>query len=290
VTLELVQKQRKSAQTIHDIVSATRAIAAARMHDAQQALTSARRYHAVIVRAAEIALADLEAEPLRLDRGRTALLVVTAEQPLCGPLNQNVLTLAEKRRKELLQEGHVDLLVIGERGLRQLAAQNIVPDGGEPAATSLAGLRDVVKRLASVLSARYARGDLSALRVIYSRYVSVSEQVPTEEVILPPDFAALRLSAASRRRRYHHYLPSPSLLEGILAEYAFITLYRIAAEAYTSEQASRLVAMDAATRNTEHLLDDLRDLEQRERQGQITRQVLELIGARFAALDIHRGE
>ena len=283
MTLEQVQQERKFAQTIHDIVNATRAIAAGRMHDAQQALVGARRYQAVIMRAAEIALADLEAEPSRPDGRRTVLLVMTAEQPLCGSLNQNVLTLAEKRLHELGREGHVDLLVIGERGLRQLAAHIIVPTGGEPAATSLSGLHDVVKRVASTLNARYSAGNVSAIRVIYSRYVSVSEQVPTEEVILPPDFSTLRPSASSRRYHYYHYLPTPTLLEGILAEYAFITLYRIAAEAYTSEQAARLVAMDAATRNTEHLLDDLRNLEQRERQGQITRQVLELIGARFAA-------
>ncbi len=44
-----------------------------------------------------------------------------------------------------------------------------------------------------------------------------------------------------------------------------------------------LVAMDGATRNTERMLESLRDLERRERQGEITRQVLELIAARFAA-------
>jgi F0F1-type ATP synthase gamma subunit len=41
--------------------------------------------------------------------------------------------------------------------------------------------------------------------------------------------------------------------------------------------------MDASTRNTERMLETLRDLERRERQGEITAQVLELIGARFAA-------
>jgi len=283
MTLARVQQERKGAQTIHDIVNATRAIAAGRIHDAQQALAGARRYQAVVMHAAEIALTDLGAAPSRLDGHRTVLLVVTAEQPLCGSLNQNVLTLAERRLEELDREGHVDLLVIGTRGLRQLAAHNIVPAGGEPAATSLSGVRDVVMRVASDLNARYSAGNVSTVRVVYSRYVSVSEQVPTEEVILPPDLSALRLAASSRPHHYYHYLPTPVLLEGILAEYAFITLYRIAAEAYTCEQAARLVAMDAATRNTEHLLDDLRDLEQRERQGQITRQVLELIGARFAA-------
>ena len=73
----------------------------------------------------------------------------------------------------------------------------------------------------------------------------------------------------------------PVLLAGLVSEYAFISLYRMAADSYASEQASRLVAMDGATRNTEKMLDTLRDLERRERQGQITRQVLELIAARI---------
>jgi F-type H+-transporting ATPase subunit gamma len=65
--------------------------------------------------------------------------------------------------------------------------------------------------------------------------------------------------------------------------YAFISLYRIACDSFASEQASRLLAMDGATRNTERMVNHLLDLERRERQWEITRQVLELIAARFAA-------
>ena len=68
-----------------------------------------------------------------------------------------------------------------------------------------------------------------------------------------------------------------------MREYVFISLYLLAAESFASEQASRLVAMDSSTRNTEQMLETLNDHEQRERQGEITRQVMELIGARFAA-------
>ncbi len=81
---------------------------------------------------------------------------------------------------------------------------------------------------------------------------------------------------------YYRYLSVPVLLSGLISEYAFISLYRIAADSYASEQASRLVTMDGATRNTEKMVKALLALERRERQGQITRQVLELIGARFA--------
>ena len=72
------------------------------------------------------------------------------------------------------------------------------------------------------------------------------------------------------------------LLAGFISQYAFISLYRLLAESYTSEQASRLIAMDAATRNTQRLFESLVDLERRERQDEITRQVLELVASRFA--------
>jgi len=71
-------------------------------------------------------------------------------------------------------------------------------------------------------------------------------------------------------------------LAGLVSESVFIGLYQAAADSFASEQASRLVAMDGATRNTEKMLQQLLDQERHERQGQITRQVLEQIAARFA--------
>jgi F-type H+-transporting ATPase subunit gamma len=207
---------------------------------------------------------------------------MTSEQPLCGSFNPNVLALAERRWNQLRQEGITHLFVVGQRGIRQLLARGITPEGGEPAATSLDGLHDLVKRLATLLGARYATGELGALRVIYSRYQSISEQVPTEVQILPPDLTHLRPAGSPRPSRFHRYLTPTELLKGLVDEYAFISLYLIAAESFASEQASRLMAMDSSTRNTEQMLEKLTDLERRERQAEITREVLELIGARFA--------
>jgi F-type H+-transporting ATPase subunit gamma len=122
------------------------------------------------------------------------------------------------------------------------------------------------------------------LRVVYSRYQSVSEQAPVEERLLPPDIAALRTAASPLdARRYQRYLPPPSLARGLIGEFALIGLYRVAAESFASEQASRLIAMDGATRNTDRMAQSLAGLEQRERQDEVTRQVLELVNARFAA-------
>ncbi len=280
MTWEQTRRQRQAVDAIHDVVSAMRSVAAGRIQGAQRALAAARHYHDTVLRALAQVLGTSPV-PAGPGGGPTTLLVLTSEQPLCGAFNQQVLTLTERRWHELRAAGEVRLLAVGQRGIRQLIASGIVPEAAEPAATSLSGLRDLVKRLAGLLTQRPAREAGREVRVIYSRYRSVTEQVPVEEKILPPDLDRVRALAPPVPARFHRYLPAADLLAGVIHEYAFITLYRIAADSYASEQASRLVAMDGATRNAERMQQTLLELERRQRQDEITRQVLELIGARF---------
>ncbi len=139
MTLEQTQRRRQAVETIHDVVSAMRAIAAGRIQHAQKALAAARRYAAVVHRA----VAAIEDEQTQLDwpaaDGRVTLIVLTSEQPLCGSFNHDVLDLAERRWNELRQQSSVWLVVVGHRGGRQLAARGIRADHAEAAANSLAG-------------------------------------------------------------------------------------------------------------------------------------------------------
>jgi F-type H+-transporting ATPase subunit gamma len=284
MSLEQTQRRRKAVGTIHDIVSAMRAIAAGRIQNAQRALSSARRFQQIVQKAIVGVTENSGALSLPNVTGRpTLLMVMTSEQPLCGAFNQNVLDLAEKRWREMAAQGPVHLVLVGRRGVRQTAARRMVADHAEPAATSLVGLRDLAKRLATLVDQRFAAGKLGPLHVIYSRHQSISAQVPTEEQILPLDLPSMRRAVPPPESPFYRYVETPVLLAGLVSQYAFISLYRMAADSHASEQASRLLAMDGATRSTEKMLKTLNDLERRERQGEITRQVLELIAARLPA-------
>lgn len=280
---EATHRRKQAVETVHDVVSAMRAIAAGRIQGAQRALEGARRYHEVVLRGMSALLDGASRSPAAPDHRPTTLIVMTSEQPLCGTFNPDVLAFAERQWVALRGSGDARLVVVGQRGIRHLLARGIEVAAGEPAATSLEGLHDLVKRLADLLGRRHASGDLGTLLVIFNRYQSLSEQVPTEVRLLPPDLEEIRRSAPVRRSEFRRYLSPIELLGGLVREYLFISLYLVAVESFASEQASRLVAMDASKRNTEKRLDQLRDLERRERQAEITAQVLELIGARFAA-------
>lgn len=272
-------RQRHDAvRVIHDIVTALRAIAAGRIQGAQRALAAAHRYEEVVLRALGGLLTQYPDLAWPDGAGQTLLIVFTSEQPLCGTFNQEVVAFAEEHWRALAAAGPTELVVVGQRGVRQFAAHGITVAHAETAATGLAGLPELVKRLAPRIDHGYATRQLREVRVIYNRYRSVSEKIPTEAVILPPDPAVLKSESRCRR---HHYLSNPELLAGLIGEYAFIRLFRIAADSFASEQASRLTAMDAASRNTEQMLDDLAALERRERQDLVTRQVLELLSTRF---------
>ena len=282
MSLEQTQQRGQAVSAVHDIVSAMRAIAAGRIQSAQRALANARRYQEVIMHA--LASLPPEAKPLpHSESTQTMLLVLTSEQPFCGAFNQEVLALAEKRWREMRGNGQVRLVAVGQRGALQMAARGIVPDESVSATTSLQGLRNLVKQLSRLIDESYGAGKMTELLVIYNYYRSVSEQVPTEEKLLPFDWSHSAPAGAATNKELYRYLALPELVAGLASEYVFISLYRIAAESFASEQASRLVAMDGATRNTEKMLKSLIELERRERQEQITRQVLELIAARFAA-------
>ena len=110
---------------------------------------------------------------------------MTSEQPLCGRFNQDLLTFAEKQWKQLKEKETVFLIVIGQHGRKQLSARGMTADTVEAGATTSPGLRDLVKRLSTLVSRRYQMGQQGKLRVIYNRYQSVTESVPTIEQILP---------------------------------------------------------------------------------------------------------
>jgi F-type H+-transporting ATPase subunit gamma len=280
VSLQQVRDRRQAVEAVRNVVSAMRATAAGRIQAAQRAMAAAREYRDVVVRGLTAAGPSALAPVPRSGSAAVLLIVLTSEQPLCGGFNHAVVDRAITTHRERHRGSRVELVAVGQRGSRVMAARGLVPDHVEPGATSLAGLRDLVRRLAARADHDYVSGTFAAVDVVYARYRSVSEQVPVVERVLPIDPAVL--PPVRTPSPFHRYLPDPQLVAGLVGQFAYISLYHAATESYASEQASRLVAMDGATRNTGRMVDDLTGLERRERQHEITRQVLELTASRLA--------
>lgn len=276
--LEAIRERKRAVEGVQDVVGAMRATAAGRIQGAQRAMAAARRYREVVVRGLSASGVASSMSIVETLPAKTLLIVVMSEQPLCGGFNHAILDHAVAEHEKLNRERTPEVIAVGQRGARVMARRGLIPNQVEVGATSLTGLRDLTRRLAKHVDRGYVSGAFSAVDLVYARYRSVSEQVPTTVRILPIDPALLKPPDDGR---FFRYLPDPELLAGLVGQYAFISLYHAAAESYASEQASRLVAMDGATRNTARMVEELTGLERRERQQEITRQVLEQAAARI---------
>jgi F-type H+-transporting ATPase subunit gamma len=77
------------------------------------------------------------------------------------------------------------------------------------------------------------------------------------------------------------------LLSRLVRQYLFVSLFRACAESLASENASRIAAMQAAEKNIEERLDDLRGSFNQLRQSAITAELLDVVTG-FEALSGRR--
>lgn len=132
--------------------------------------------------------------------------------------------------------------------------------------------------------------DISRLLVYYNRRTSASSCEPRRLQLLPID-----------PRRLEHWRDEPwqsrslptfvterrRLLSRLIQQYLFVSLFRACAESLASENASRIAAMQAAEKNINERLDDLRSSFNRLRQSAITDELLDTVTG-FEALSEKR--
>ena len=76
-------------------------------------------------------------------------------------------------------------------------------------------------------------------------------------------------------------------LRALIREYLFISLFRACADSLSSENASRLAAMQRADKNIDELLEDLNGAFHRLRQSGIDEELFDVISG-FEALSVER--
>lgn len=211
--------------------------------------------------------------------GAYGYLVITADKGLAGAYNQNVIREAEK---QLAERSDTKLFVVGEYGRHYFRSQGV-----KIARSFLYTAQNPTiwraREIADVLLGEFDEGKLSKIFIIYTDLKSaMHEQVITTRLL--PFHRADSLSPAREKAVVTPFEFVPSMdevLSGIVPGYLTGFIYSALIDSFTSEQEARMTAMDAAKRNAERLIDDLRVRYQHVRQSAITREITEIAsGAR----------
>ncbi len=289
-----LDKRRKSVRNIRKITRTMELIATARFKKAMDRATAATAYTARITQLVkDLATTGLEvSHPLlegREQTERSVLLVLTANRGLCGGYNSAALRLATEKRQELLELSEsLQLDVSGKRGINGFRFRNI------EIAEAFTHFDDQprfdeVELLANRYMNAYVTGQIDRLDVVHTQFISTARQQAVAETLLPLDSLGGANddgdSDDTARESMYEFLPSAeSILQEVVPTSFKVKLFKCFLDAAVSEQISRMVAMKSATENADQMIKDLSMQYNRARQGQITGELLELMGG-VEALD-----
>jgi len=280
-----LDRRRKSIRGIRKITRTMELISTAQFKRAMDRAIAAaaytRRISAVVghlVRAGrEIAHPLLQPRP---ETKRATLLMLTANRGLCAGYNSSMIRLTTARYRELCAAvPEVQLEVAGKRGIsafrfRKISiAESFTHFNDKPSFAEIDVL--AVRYLADFLAGRIDRLD-----VAYTKFENASHQSAVVETLLPlGDLGEEGDGGLFAGEPQYDFLPSAESIIDEVAPASFkAKLFKCFLDAAVSEQIARMVAMKAATENADGMVSQLSMAYNRARQGQITGELLEIIG------------
>jgi F-type H+-transporting ATPase subunit gamma len=280
-----LDKHRKSIRNIRKITRTMELISTARFKRAMDRALAATAYtRRITALVGRLARAGLDAtHPLLLARpapSRAALLVLSANRGLCGGYNASVLRLAYARLAELgktMQQTRLE--VSGKRGISAFRFRKIEMHERFTHFEDRPVFAEV-ELLANRYLEAFTSGQIDRLDVVYTKFESLSRQYATVQTLLPlAGLDAADEDAAGPAELQYEFLPSPqSILDELVPTSFKVRLFKCFLDAAVSEQIARMVAMKAATENADEMIGNLSMAYNRARQGQITSELLEIIG------------
>ena len=284
----------KNFESTKKITKAMEMISVSKMRKAQERMRAARPYAEKVRNiAANLGRANPEYVHAFMkpnDAKVAGMIVVTTDKGLCGGLNTNVLRSVTSKLRELQAAGNtVQAVAIGNKGLGFLnrigakVVSHVTQLGDRPHLERLIG---PVK----VLLDAYAKGEVNAVYLSYTRFINTMKQEVVLEQLLPLSAAQMQADTrasevATGAKHSWDYIYEPdaqTVIDDLLLRYVEALVYQSVAENMASEHAARMVAMKAATDNAGSVIGELKLIYNKTRQAAITKELSEIVSGAAA--------
>lgn len=216
---------------------------------------------------------------------KVGVVVYGTDDGLCGAYNLNIFKkfLEEKSRLREKYGNDVEITVmpvgkklakaslkLKEHNLRTLVVPGIDSkmEGG------------TVDSFTNSLRKDFENGVFDVVEVVYMKYLSMGKQVATVDPLYPVSREALEGEAHSTEdnKMYIFEPDANSIFNEVLPMFVLSTMQEINLENKASEQAARVMAMQAANDNAKKLLESLQLEYNKLRQQGITTELLDILG------------
>jgi F-type H+-transporting ATPase subunit gamma len=291
-----IRRRVRAVKSTQQITKAMKMVAASRLRRAQERTQQARPFARQMLRVLNrlASRVDPSSHPLLDERtvpkaGRRVLLfVITADRGLCGSFNTNVIKssgafIAENEDRE------VALGLVGRRGRDFFGRRGF--DVRYEQVNLFAHLKfEDARTIARAAMEAFAGGAVDSVYLLYNEFKSVMVQHVVVERLLPiprldiPPTAPAGASGAGQTDAGtwpavdYLFEPKPEeLFSHLLPSHVEVQVFRALLESNAAFYAAQMTAMDAATRNSGEMIEQLTLYMNKVRQAAITREIIEVV-------------
>jgi F-type H+-transporting ATPase subunit gamma len=278
-----LRRRIKSVGGTAQITKAMQMVAASKMRKAQDAALAGRPFVQLLYRIQRQATTRMRdfVHPLLAVRTvhKRAVILIAADKGLCGALNSNVFRLASEF------DPQSTLFITAGRRAAQFVARSRRQLVAEFSYTDTPDFSDA-RAIAACARDLFLKKEVDEVQIVATRFVNTLTQEPLCVEFLPVgEIRALKIPGAEAEETLAAdkseclFEPNPeAVLAYLLSHYLDIYIYQVLLNAKASEQSARMVSMKNATDNADGLIKDLSLEYNKLRQGNITKELLEIAG------------
>merc|ERR1711937_928014 len=266
-TLKQTELRIKSTANISKITKAMQMVAAAKLRGAEERLKSSRPLMDMVE--------ELSSKFEGTASKKTTFVPITTDRGLCGGVNVN---LCKQVANVMIPESEaageeVGIVVAGEKGRSQFS--RLCPNKMKATVGGVFGLVLPNFGQASVIAEAALDQEADKYSIVYNRFVSAMSQIPSRVDVL----SGSALAGLENSPLEHYELEkAKEEFNGNLAEFNLATaIFAGMVDNQCSEIASKMAAMDNATRNCDSLVEKLQIQYNKARQAKITTELIEII-------------
>lgn len=283
--LQLLKRRIKTSQNIAQIAKAMETISASKIKKAQDAAAGNKPYAEKILDLATKAMSQTGKKKfshkyidLPLNK-KELYIAISPDKGLCGGLNTNLY-------KKIIEVDNKNVLYITLGKKAQKYASKL--EGELYASFPLGGTLpsySTIIQIKSLLDELIEKKEISNAFLLFAEFESILTQKPTTSKLLPLKLNKINEAVTEKAIKENDdaiFEPdAESFLLDLLPQYIETQIYKALIQAYTSEQAARMMAMQNAKNNAFDIADYLTLVYNKSRQERITNEILDLTNSQY---------
>lgn len=271
--MQNIRSHIKSIESTQQITQSMRLVSSSKVHTARRHMESSQPFFQHMIKNVQSLVSGFPGSQHRYLQPRevktSGIIAIASDRGLCGGYNVSIV----RETRELIESLPADykLITVGTQLWDRFRRQDILIEQGFHGISEKPYFEDA-KEIAEIALAMYDLGEIDEIYLVHTQFVTMISQQTAVAKVLP-----IPMEQTDSLEDVYCEPSVGAVLDSIIPMYVSAYLYGAMAESSVCEQSARIVSMDAATRNSQEMIEQLTLEYNKARQAAITQELTEIV-------------